>query len=151
MLVNVLVNPERVRNGTQSENAFKVQALDRRFFRFGARRQDQLVIALGIDASGPVVLNTDQVCLGVDRESLVHDTDIQIKAIVHRFWRLDKKRVLLLDHVADIVGQATVCVRYVLAFFQQDDFRLFVEPAQAGCRGCSPGDAADHDNLHVTT
>ena len=90
----------------------------------------------------------DGLCVPVDGRDLRAYADVEVEAVAEGGGRLQEQHVPLGDGVADIVGEAAVRVRYIAAFFDQDDFGLLVHTAETcGCGGAS-GHTANDDILH---
>ena len=116
--IDKLADLERIRHGAQGVDARQVNAFHRRAFRLGTGGQDQLVIGFGVFFAGLVVLDRD--CLGcaIDARDLGKNAHLHIEALAHGFRRLDQQFVLGLDHITDIIRQATVGIGDVFAFFK---------------------------------
>jgi hypothetical protein len=75
----------------------------------------------------------------------VFDARIDVEALLEQLDRRDQQFLLVLDHVAYIVGQAAVRERHELAFLEHDDVHVLVLAAQSGRAGGAAGDTSDDD------
>ena len=59
---------------------------------------------------------------------------IQAESLVQGFWSLEKQGRSLGNDIAQVIGQAAICITYVLTALKNYDFGLFVKATQT-CSG----------------
>ena len=86
----------------------------------------------------------------VHRKHLALHPHIHVETGVESLGGLQLQRLPLGDGAADVVGQAAVGKRDVLALFKQDDLGVFVVAAQPGSGAGAAGHTAHNQNFHGT-
>ena len=82
-------------------------------------------------------------------DHLAVDAGVDVEHVAKGVRGRDQEARLLLDHAADVVGQAAVRVRDVGPALHHEDLGVLVEPAQARRARGAAGDAADDDDFHA--
>src|SRR3974390_3045104 len=136
--------PPRALHGPEHGHA--VEAGERRPDRRRTRAEDEAVVAeldLLPAARWP---QGDRPQHGVDGDDLGVHPDVEAKALVQALRRHQQQVLLVLNHAADVVGQATVGVGDVTRAFDHGDRGLLVKPPQPGGARHPSGHATDdHD------
>ena len=147
MLLYVCLYPVRVVHVPQREDAFAVDALQRRTHGRGTGRKQQLVVGLGVCLSvgGP---HAHRAGLGVDGRHLAARAHIDAEAAAEGLGRLHEHAVARFYHSAYVIGQSAVGIRYVWSLLEEDDFGLFRQSPHAGSgRGTSCHTAHNHQSF----
>ena len=138
----------RVRDGPEGVDAGRVDARDGRPQGRGTGREDQFVVSFGVVFVRVTVVDEDRFVHAVDRRDLVVGPDIHTEPVSHLLRRSDEQGVAGADDIADVVRQAAVGIGDVVASFEYDDLRGFIESAQSGSTTGAAGHAPDDDNFH---
>ena len=115
-----------------------------------ARREHQRVVAFGVGFAGGVVLHGHSLFGAVHRKHLALHPHIHVETGVEGLGGLQLQRLPLGDGSADVIGQAAVGKRDVLALFKQNDFGVFIVAAQPGSGAGAAGHTAHNQNFHGT-
>ena len=99
-----------------------------------------------VNAPAVEILDLDLLALAVDSGDLVACAHLDLEAAPKELRGSDDEVGLLLDHVADVVGQPAIGERDEVASVEYDDLAGLVEPACARCRRSAAGNAADDQN-----
>ena len=138
----------RVRDGPEGVDAGRVDARDGRPQGRGTGREDQFVVSFVVVFVRVTVVDEDRFVHAVDRRDLVVGPDIHTEPVSHLLRRSDEQGVAGADDIADVVRQAAVGIGDIVASFEYDDLRGFIEPAQSGSTTGAAGHATDDDNFH---
>lgn len=84
----------------------------------------------------------------MDSDGFGKDAHIDIETVVEAFGRLQHQVFFVSDDIANIVGKTAVGKGNVGPALQNNDFRLFVQTAQAGSDRSAAGDTADNQGFH---
>ena len=138
-----------VLHGAEGEKALAVQPRNLRPGGVGPGGQEEFVILLGGDRPGLQVLYRDGLGRRVDGGGLVAHPGIDAEPLPEPLGGLEGERLLILDHPADVIGQAAVGVGDEAGALQHHDLRLLVQPADPGRRRGPAGHPANDDNFHA--
>ena len=132
----------------QREDALRVDALQGRAHGFGSGRKEEAVVSLAVR---PAVgrPHAERVGRRVKPDHFVTHTHVDAIAAAERFGRLHKQAVALGDDAAEVIRQAAIGIRDVLAALNEDDFGRLVQPSQTGGRSGATGHAAHNDMFHT--
>ena len=148
MLCDVSFDLVHIRDVAQREDVLRLlDAVDRRFDRTCAGRNDQFVVAFFGCSACYDVFHCDCLAAAVDFHDFAEVLDADVEFLGHAANCLQQEVIALLDDAADVVRQATVRERDVFTLFEDDDFILFIQSSQA-CRCSRPaGYTADDHNF----
>ena len=149
MGIDVVLDTEGVLYGAQGEQLLQPHAGKPGLGGLGAGREDQLVVGLLKFRPGLQILDGDGFFVRMEGGDLMSHPHIHPEAVKEALRRLEGQGLRVLDHPADVVGQAAVGVGDVPRPLKDHDLRLFVQPAQPGRRRGPSRYAADDDYLHV--
>ena len=138
-----------VRNGSHREDSRKIDAGQRRTDRRRPGRQHELVVFLGGDLAGRVVLEFHGFLFGRDADHLALRPAIDGELRAERLFRRHQEARLFFDRASDMVRQSAVRVRNVRPALDHEDLGFFVHPAQARRTRRAAGHSANDDNLHL--
>ena len=147
LALDEVLDGEGVLHSAQGEEALDVGAGNRRQAGLGAGAQHELVVGLLELLTCLESAHADGLALRVDGRDLVAHAHLHAKTPPEALRRLQGELGAVLDHAADVVGQATVGVADVAAALEDGDACLLVEPADACGRGGAARNAADDDDL----
>ncbi|MNE54089.1 hypothetical protein D3C80_1488500 [compost metagenome] len=97
-----------------------------------ARGEDQCIITLFIFTLS-FAADSYRFILWIYGNNFAFDTDINVKAFIHRFRSLYKKLRTIFNMISNIVGQTAVCKRNIGISLEHDDLSVFVKTTQSGC------------------
>ncbi len=146
VLGNPFINARQVGDIAERECASAIDSRNRWNKRGGARREDQLVIALAVFAVSRQIAYRDLFCPPIDGNDLAADTNIQVEDRPQALGSLDEQFPFVGDFAAQVIWQATVGERHMGAALEDDDVGRFVEPPQPGSGTRPAGDAADNQH-----
>ena len=143
-----LADRPRVGHGPDLEDPRQVDAGQWRTDGNGPGRQHQLVVGLGGHVAGCDIAQLDGLLVRRDLDGLAARAHIDCEhRAKHRFAGHQEAR-LLFNHAADVVGQPAVRVRDIGAPLHHEDFRLFIQPAQARRTRRPSCHSANDDDFH---
>ena len=146
---DVVFHPERVLNGAQSKNALVVYARHIGHGGLRARREQQLVIALGVLAAGLRLADGDRLGLRVYRDDLAVHAHVDVEPRLEAPGRLERQRPLVGDIAADVIRQPAVGIGHIPAALKNDDLGALVYAAEPRRGSRAAGDAADYNHFHI--
>ena len=133
-------------NGEYVVNAILFDALDGGHDGAAAGGENELVISFGNFAVGSAYGDGLVLCVNVD--NFVVDANVNVETLLEHLGGNEEQLIAVFDNAADIIGQAAVCERNVIAFFEEDDFGILVGAASlGGCRSTG-SNAANYKNSH---
>ena len=130
----------------QHVDARVIATRDRGPNRFGPGAQHELVVGLPVGSPLPEVAHLDFLGIAVDAEHVLSGPHIERKALAEAFGCLKQQAPAVRDGPTDVVGQAAVRERDVLATLQHDDLGRLVEPPQT-----RPRRGAGRDSPTITS
>ncbi len=146
---NPLADRLDVRHGPHPKDARQIDAGQGRADRRCAGGEDELVVGLGGHLAGRrhcadrTVFFSGEIAIASQRvRTSMANCSRNVCSRRHQQARLAG------DHAADMVGQPAVRVRNVRSAFHHEDFRIFIQPAQARRTRRAAGHAANDDDLH---
>ena len=149
ILIDVFFDAQGIFHGPEGKETVNVRAGDRRLRRFCSGRQEQLVVLFFKFFAGFQIFYRNRMLLWVNGGDFVAYLHGYLKSGEKALRCLERQISPVGDDVADVVRQSAVCIRDKSGPLKDDDFCLFVQPADSCGGGCSAGHAAYDYDLHI--
>ena len=146
--IQVRLDAVHVLHVAQDMDAGQVGPRQRELHRIGPGAQGEGVVGLGVLAAGLHVAHRHGPRDGIERDNFAVDPHVEIERLAQALRCLQQQTTAIGDDAADVVREAAVRERHVVAPLQHDDLRRFVQTPRPRSDRCSPGDSADDDELH---
>ena len=140
---------ERILHRAQRIDAGAVDAGQPRHNRPRARREDELVVALGVARAAVERADGDRLCRAVDGGRLLPQPHVDAETGIEALRRLQRQLRFVADGAADVIGQPAVGVGHIPRPLEHDDLRPLVQTAQPRRGRRAARHAADDDDLHL--
>ena len=146
---NIVLDPNRIRDGAEGEDPLIVLRDKGRNIRRCARCDHQAVIGLHGLLSAVQVPDRHGFCGGIDFYRLCSGTHVDRESCVERRRRLQLQILPVFYRSAYIIGQPAVGIGDKVPPLQNDDFRALIQSPQPCRRGRAACNAADNHYLHA--
>ncbi len=142
-VVHQSADPVRIRNGPEGVNRRMIETGNRRLYRRTSGGEEQLIVGFIVFPTRGQLFDPDLFLTGSDGQHLVTSAHLDVEQFLEPCGALQQQPSPLGDRIADVVRQAAVGIRNIIAPFKHDDFCSFVKSFEPCCRRHAGGNAAN--------